>query len=75
MFAVMEGDSAYLADIDEATHEVPVAHGVDGVLGLVLGRVLNNTASLHPSKPCVNQNPRAKRSEVKGKEINACKCE
>jgi hypothetical protein len=51
----------YFADVDEATHEVPVAHGVDGVLGLVLGGVLNNTTSLHPSKSCVNQNPRAKR--------------
>lgn len=50
----------HLADVDQATHEIPVAHGVDRGLGLFLGRILNNTTSLHPGKPYVNQVPQSK---------------
>ena len=41
-----ERERSYLADVDQATHQVPVAEGVDGGLRLVLSRVLNDTASL-----------------------------
>ena len=33
---------AYLADVDQTTHEVSVAEGVDGVLGLFPGLIFHN---------------------------------
>lgn len=46
----------YLANVDEAAHEVSVAHDVDGVLGLFLRGVLNDATSLDSKKRCVSQN-------------------
>ena len=36
----------YLANVDEAAHEVSVAHDVDRVLGLFLRGVFNDATSL-----------------------------
>jgi hypothetical protein len=43
---VSEGGYSYLADVDQAAHQVPVTKSVDGGLRLVLGGVLDNAASL-----------------------------
>lgn len=53
-------EMSHLADVDKATHEIPVAHGVDRGLGLFLRGILNNATSLHPGKPYVNQVPHSK---------------
>lgn len=44
---VSEGGCSYLSNVDQATHEVPVAEGVDGGLRLFLGGVFDNTTSLY----------------------------
>lgn len=45
-----EGPAAHLADVDEATHEVLVAQGVDRRLCLISSRILNNSADVVSSE-------------------------